>query len=137
MFTKETQELAKPCYEVIEKISKGKWEWEPEIGEYYIEDKEPQLIGDEIYLEHVQYLLVISQSLTPLLHWERIIKILERIGYGVTVTYEGGEELNERAYCNIWKDGKYVVEDKRGEDCQSVVMRAVIELGKELNHVKS
>ena len=149
MFTKETQELAKPCVEAIKKISKGKWEWEPEWGDnfilqnalcifHYTEKDRVYFVVDtwkELQDRPSGYFDDVSVSL---LHWERIEEILEGMGYDVFVIDQGsnGEMLDEYV-AEIWKPAPVDCRKERpwidgtGKTRQLAVMRAVIELTKE------
>lgn len=111
-FTKEAQELAKDSIEAIKKISKGKWEWEPEVGDWIIEKKPehtirfgnkekksiPHLIisiasydtGNTLHvITNASAVRVDEPNATPLLHWERIEEILEGIGYYMSLPTKG------------------------------------------------
>lgn len=145
MFTKEAQELAKPCYEAIKKISKGKWEWKPEVGEWCI---------GGLYNPHLivaladKYIFTITWGITfafkqkaenyiPLLHWERIEEILEGMGYEVQITKPRHWSTDEML-CDISKFGEIFLNhwNGNGKTRQEAVMQAVIELGKESSNEK-
>jgi len=152
MFTKEAQELASKVYEAIKKISKGKWEWEPKAGggEWCIYNKKPHLIvgvgvGNDLWLRKSGIMCYMFEpdkrkKIIPLLHWERIEEILEGMGYRVYMEefyMDRSLKARKSAECKIYKYG----EDLQGgtllikieaKSCQLAVMRAVIELGKEM-----
>lgn len=152
MFSKEAIALAKPCYEAIKKISKGKWEWEPEKGELFgLPDLEyhPDNLG--VYLYTVDYAVFyyhfikkrIVETQTdyleyciPLLHWEEIEEILEGIGYEIgidklTKITSEQEKHPDKFEVIIEKTGEIGGEENwiSGSTRQLAVMRAVIELG--------
>jgi len=123
--------LAKPCYEAIKKISKGKWEWEPEKWQGVIYRGKVDLVLHvltPIYVDLLSKSGVFIKDLIPLLHWERIRKILKQCGYSFSITSgaSGGEIT---VYANIGTDRVYA--KYHNNDLQLEVMRAVIELGKE------
>lgn len=143
MFTKETQELAKATAEAIKKISKGKWEWEPEMGEWciwqdkvYVIYEVEENIGEIIQMKDTRiaapydFHYVMRKSLTPLLHWERILSILKTFGFKSTVTTEDGW-----AHIHFFDSDERCVKTQDGFT-QPSVMRAVIELGKESSNEK-
>ncbi len=132
---------------------KVKWKWELQVGEYILLDDEIHLLfptrdglGFDAgmscgrstgYCEekcYQDFTDSIKAKCIPILPWETIIKILETMGYVVTVIYEGGDELHKRGYCNIWEEDKCVVEVEGAKDCPEAVMLAVIKLGKELTN---
>ena len=159
MFTKEAQELAKATVEAIKKIAerqekecpeckgkgilglpscrlckgsgrvKGKWEWEPEVGEWYYQDfgnGKLLLVKDEhVRLDIIEDLYVEHVKLTPLLHWEKIEEILEGMGYELGLhnwlenKYQGSIYFNNRRLFGTI-----------GKSHQEAVMLAVIELAR-------
>jgi hypothetical protein len=169
MFSKEAQELAPKVYEAIKKITgkerecpkckgsafackldegcdgtgkvKGKWEWEPEVGEWYIWEGIANVIcqvwdsyglpSPNISIDNMKNDIrqVTTKRLIPLLHWERIRKILKQFDYSFSITSgaSGGEIT---VYKTIGTNKLY--EKYHNNDLQCAVMRAVIELGKEV-----
>jgi len=153
MFTKEAIALAKDSVEAIKKISKGKWEWKPEVGGWALRpSRHPQDNVGNIGIITQSYGRIIeftptdtthksiTEALTgliPILHWEKLEQILEGMGYYIKVS---------RLSCKIclpkpkdldpdslgyflWNDEHQVRGE--GDDRQEAVMQAVIELGKE------
>lgn len=151
MFNKEEIALAKPTVEAIKKISRNyynsvsklpggglsetEWEWEPEVGEFYITpENEIWCIGDDLDREDTIIAKDLNKKYIPLLHWERIEEILEGMGYSMIVSHPldcpDGKRLGY--LCIIWhkdwssdKEIEYV-----GDRRQEAVQRAVIELGR-------
>ncbi|NVM22873.1 MAG: hypothetical protein HWN68_13960 [Desulfobacterales bacterium] len=137
MFSKEEIKLVKPCYEAIKKISKGKWEWKPEVGEWCMEDENMYLIkgfydffkegiglcnidtGEIFYTEKIE-------KYTPFLHWEKLEGILEGMGY--IISFFNNPEVAWA--CQVWKDDKQVLVVDACKTRQEAVMRAVIEVVK-------
>lgn len=117
---------------------KGSWEWEPEwrdlimtpTGIWMFDEQ----VGYRLYLrnkdQEVSYITAdeIGRHSFPLLHWERIRKILCLFGYSFSITsgVSGGEIT---VYENIGTDKVY--EKYHNNDLQLEVIQAVIELGKE------
>jgi len=152
MFSKEIIALAKPCIEAIKKISKGKWEWKPERGELFgLPDLKyhPDNLGIYLYtVDHtVFYYHIVKKKIVetqtgyleyciPLLHWERIERVLKGMGYCIFLT--GNIELSTKYTVVIGTTVEHIglLEGKSEIKCfgktrQLAVMRAVIELGKE------
>ena len=144
MFSKEAIKLAKPCYEAIKKISKGKWEWKPEVGEQFIGVHGmpiviagiidvPLIFGTENrrlqYLSMDKVREIFVKDVIPLLHWERIEEILEGMGYGLLLKREdiGGKHYQ----AEFWNKNTWGHKLSVGKTRQEAVMRAVIEVGKE------
>lgn len=118
---------------------KGKWEWEPQRGEFaqigmgmiILVDRDG--LFENKFVETSDMGLIEINRLTPLLHWERIEEILEGMGYEVK-TFDI-QVKRRRWLSHIWKRGK--LKDKlvaSVDNCktrQEAVQKAVIELGKE------
>ena len=114
-------------YEAIKKISKGKWEWEPQVGEWYISPMDIiHLIPERQELSKDYQKLCI-----PLLHWERIEEILEGIGlgFGVWRTFEGVSLEMYWLEDNPNQDPCVIIEKAKSR--QEAAYKAVIELAKE------
>ena len=142
MLSKEVIKLAKPCNEAIKKIAERqgkKWEWEPEVGERFIGPEGipiviagiidvPLVFGTENrrlqYLSMLKVKEVFVKDVTPLLHWEKILRLLKDLGYSMFV-----ETQSHNCRATISKDSMEIAR-KIGEDSQSAVMQAVIEAGK-------
>lgn len=141
MFTKEEIALAKDTVEAIKKISKGKWEWEPEVGEFVIIYGQVVLVKS-VWPEALHYGISLEYGLhgiegyakdyIPLLHWERIEKILEGMGYELDVFKSIKEHL---FVCSVHRNSKIVLV-VRAKSRQLAVTQAVIELGKESSNEK-
>jgi len=153
MFTKTKIELAKPCVEAIKKIAKAKgkkWEWEPERGEWFIYKKRIYLLTDirekGKFLGHFVYddtygLHREIGEVTPLLHWEKLEKIMEGLGYSIHIGCVGDMEnwhwkpkefykaRLDQKFCYIPKNEILTIADTR----QEAVMRAIIKLGEEID----
>lgn len=118
-----------------------KWEWEPEVGEQFIGSEGipiviagiidvPLVFGTENrrlrYLSMSKVKEVFVKDVTPLLHWEKILRILKNLGYSIFVETQF---YNCRA--TISRNGVEITR-KIGEDSQSAVMQAVIKAAKEI-----
>jgi len=143
MFTKTKIELAKPCVEAIKKIAQAKgkeWEWEPEIGDFFLFGKEMGIVVDEDWVNPHTFKgmcidpeekrgvinIIYIERATPILHWEKIEKILEDWGC-VVIVYQGK--------CEIWEDDNTGMRLRirwGGKTRQEAVMRAIIKLGEEI-----
>lgn len=121
---------------------KVEWEWKPEVGERFIHKKKIFLVinteqcgifpfpyfihyHDEEMCLGMKDRQTESRKVIPLLYWERILRILRGLGYGVFV-----ETQLHNCRATISRDGAEIVR-KIGEGSQSAMMQAVIELGKE------
>jgi len=145
MFTKKETDLAVKTVEAIKQIAikKGKkWEWEPEAGEWCIwKGKLELIVAVNRYYNSSEYHyplifrirfscgeLIESYKCIPILRWERLKKIMEKMGY--EVRFEGYHhfdtypcEIISRSFgrlCNV--------EDKTW---QLSVMKAIIKLAEE------
>jgi len=143
MFTKTEIELAKPCIEAVKKIAKAKgkeWEWKPEVGEWCIDENNIMLIAEVDYItDDPENWYQISNGsynwctgsmyVIPLLHWEKLEKIMEKFGYKMYVKFEtiGGNHY-QCGICN----GTAVLVLEIGKTRQEAVMRAIIRLGEEI-----
>jgi len=151
MFTKEEIALAKATVEAIKKISKGKWEGKPEVGEWCIYKKNneialivfhwPKTESNKYETLEVAFPLGTNRGIEefadefiPLLHWERIEEILEGMGVGYEVKidkWQGFEREGQNFRVSIRQNGVLMVGTHRTKTRQLAVMRAVIELVKE------
>ncbi len=143
MFNKKALALARDSNEAIKVLTEKqgkKWEWEPEVGEQFIGSEGiPIVIAGIIdvplifktenrrlrYLSMNKVKEVFVKNVTPLLHWEKILRLLRDLGYGVFV-----ETQSHNCRATISRDGVEITR-KIGEDSQSAVMQAVIEAAKE------
>lgn len=107
----------------------GGWNWEEKVGEWFLYPK--NLLGDmqlvtsvELYHLHAwgEDFEISFKGLIPILHWEEIERVLEGMGYSVSVY---------RDCCSISKGNTPLVEAD-GKSRQEAVMRAVIKLGEEI-----
>ena len=83
MFTKEVIELAKPCVEAIKKISKAKgkeWKWKPEVGDFFLFSKDKGMCVEPKEKRGVVNILYIIEEVVPILHWEKLEKIMNSLG---------------------------------------------------------
>lgn len=129
--------LAKPLVEAIKKISKGTWKWKPEQGEWCVnkEGGYAQLVSDvdketgDIYLSSPSgHVWLHSVNFIPILYWERIVKILEGMGYYVGINrFKPQKQEKAECYCEIWKDGVFYIKIF-GNNYQQVTMQAVVGL---------
>lgn len=151
MFTKEEIALAKPVYEALRKLG---WEWKPEwldpllftYGKYSevywfkCPDLSERFKG-WIYtltkdIEETA-LHIPQKDCIPLLHWEKIEGILEEFGYEVEHSHHNRETCQrlEKYVVEIWKPGDTLLTSYicgYGKTRQEAVMKAVIELAKEV-----
>jgi len=150
MFSKETQALAKATVEAIKKISKGKWEWKPQFGDYVLWNNELWFfrcyagLGQALLHQVSESQVANIKACIPLLHWERIEEILEGMRYEVK---EQRQSMSQSAQCWICPSHNHLEATGRdlnnylqwrqhhtltvfGKTRQEAVMRAVIELGK-------
>jgi len=122
---------------------KGKWEWEPEVGEWCIfQDAHipPRKKVCLVIRAEGLYISVFPKYLDkfgdytcfrkptnciPLLHWERIEEILEGMGYEVWT-----DKLKGYVKCRIFRGKDQLVLEQR-KTRREAVYAAVIELGKE------
>jgi len=110
MFSKAEQNLALRTNEAIKKISKAKgkkWEWKPEVGEWCIVLGYSNAVGligliekdiNVPGLAYVECNVFIPkfedndwyerEKLVPFLHWEKLEKIMEGLGYYVILWWD-------------------------------------------------
>lgn len=150
------EDLAKPCYEALKKISKRvklgvrikleEWKWEPEVGEWVLAKHfHPQvrLIAATsdgwawtAYRTEEQGLSChsVTGDCIPILHWERIEEILEGMGYYLQMNKPLDVSIEKgtmKVGCSIYQTGKDdFITFAQAKSRQEVVMLAVIELGK-------
>ncbi len=146
--------IADPCHTHIKcpkcnGTGKGKWEWEPEVGEWCIYCNKRFLISHvsknivEYYVELGRGFSVKANLCIPFLPWETIEKILEGMGYVFQSPRDwlGEHRFNERSNYELWistasrssrasahKDFRTGYAESKSR--QLAVMRAVIELAK-------
>jgi len=139
MFTKKQIELASKVNKILEKLG---WEWEPERGEWCLVKDEieigvfkPHLIsmvhGESLYSYEAwrQNHWYISEVI-PILHWERLERILEEMGYWPEITRRIYGSEGAKSHCKIDKNGKFMVA-AWAEIRQEAVMEAIIKLAEE------
>jgi len=160
MFSKEAVKLTKSLVEAIKKIAEKreggkKWRWEPETGELFaLPDYEynPHHLGIYLYSSDnftYYYFLPRKEIITtqngyfeycvPFLHWERIERILEEMGYYLSVVgfekdSDEWETEDYQAYICVKnkKDKQYKEWYGHNKSRQIAVMQAVIEAAKEI-----
>ncbi|MHC1624720.1 MAG: hypothetical protein ACXQS2_01805 [Methermicoccaceae archaeon] len=154
MFTKTEIELAPKVYEAIRKIAKAKgkkWEWKPEIGDWFLLDDYPYVVAgvlwytiedkvvdepqpdDAISIVYVKSHTIQTEAhdnVIPLLHWEKLEKIMEKFGYFLDLDYD----YHTPFCCEIW-DSKQNLPVAFGYENtrQEAVMQAIIELSEKID----
>lgn len=121
---------------------KGKWEWEPEVGESFVGSEGvpiviagiidvPLALGTENRrLQHLslgKVKEVFVKDTIPLLHWEKLEEILKEMGYIINLQYNPKVAW----WCEIWRNELLLEKVDACQTRQEAVQRAVIELGKE------
>jgi len=132
MFTKKEIELAPKVNEILTKLG---WEWIPEMGEWCIYGF--GVLGLVIGVRGKQWLNISDygyelhrDSAYPILQWEKIEEILEKLGYSVEIKniyyfYDKYEFVISQQYSN------FKTIEERAKTRQEAVMKAVTKLGKE------
>jgi len=147
MFTKTEIELAKPTYEAIKKIARAKrkkWEWKPEVGEWCIDENNIMLIAEVDYItdDPENWYQIANGSynwctgsmyVIPLLHWEKLEKIMEGLGCELDLKDFRGSYSYFSA--RFWQNGVYATIPEIGKTRQEAVMRAIIKLGEETKKI--
>lgn len=113
-----------------------RWKWEPKMGEQFIWDEQVWTIGGTkgkwFIVVNTEYgtttdrLLSSLRKYIPILHWETIERVLEEVGYTVELEGHYSCQIHPPNELRAWPEGGAVAESR-----QEVVMKAVIELGKE------
>jgi len=148
VFTKEVIELAKPCIEAIKKIAQAKgkkWEWKPEIGDFFLFGKEMGIVVDKYKVNPYTFKgmcvepkekrgavnILYIEDITPIPHWEKLEKIMEGLGYVMDLgfTYIAAGKY---WYCNLRNINNGKIVGVYGETRQEAVMRAIIRLSEEI-----
>jgi len=156
MFTKTEIELAPKTIEAIKKISKAKgkdWEWKPEVGDWIVEKETKQVGIITEYskkLQEVCYMLLDKNKKFPpgtevigcpvedimsLYHWEKLEKIMNSLGYYLTL--EPVDIYNSGFRAVFWEKLSEEDELPNSPVCktrQEAVMRAIIKLGEEIGN---
>lgn len=144
-FTKEAQELAKPCCEAIKKISKGKWEWRPRYRDACLRKRgypgictvliyDP--LGGQVKITRGfgRAKWVPADDIIPLLHWEKIEEILEGMGWSkFKFSFSINGTVEARSHKTVSKpDTSDWIKlcSGTGKSRQEAVTWAVIKLGK-------
>jgi len=139
MFSEEVVELAPKVYEVLKKLG---WEWEPEEGEWFVSNGRTFLIVKKrkkgITYYHDYYGIaenlfrIAIEDVIPILHWEKIKKILEGLGYSIALSISnyGGEIMVTRTD-EYEHDATLFESSYKGNNVQEAVMETVIKLGEE------
>jgi len=146
MFTKEEIEIANPCYEALKKLG---WEWEPKEGEWGLTDYgETVLIYKNVDKKSKKNCPLLANTdvygITscigpeyhevgiPILHWEKIKKILEGLGYFIALSISNyGGEIMVTGTDEYEHDATLFELSYKGNNVQKAVMETVIKLGEE------
>ena len=140
MFRKVEQELGRKIPDALKKLSGGKWEWEPTIGDrvcrgemilFYagiIPAINGKRAGKFISEAGTQYEWPISLVI-PLLYWERIEEILEEMGYD-KFKFSWHQLKDQFVICDIRKDDKLICA-QAAKSRQEAVQRAILALVEE------
>jgi len=147
MFTKTEIELAPKVYEALKKIAEKqgkKWEWEPEIGDWFLLNDYPYVVAgvlwytiankvdnepqpdDAISVVYVKSHTIQTEAhdnVIPLPHWEKLEEIMEGLGYILQGPFKDKSCFVARFGVKGWAEGK---------SRQEAVMRAIIKLGEEI-----
>ena len=134
---------------------KIKYSWTPQVGEWFV-------LGGVVYLIDIDMLPIITDLTIPILEWEEIERVLEKAGYRLEIRDELNDDMvkiNKKEQFLVWHwvnihGLKIKVKDFLGPghgsrvslvgsvpivslysivSRQEAVMKAVLELGKELN----
>lgn len=146
MFSREEIALAPKVDEAIKKIAEkaGKtWEWEPKRGEFaqigmgmiVLVDRDG--LFENKFVDTSNMGIIEINRLIPFLHWERIERILEGMGYETELN-EFKATGSDYAYgiFGYDKNDKYHTAHGYGKTRQEAVQRAVIKFGKRDRHEK-
>lgn len=139
MLTEEERELAVEFNEALKKVSKGKWKWEPRWGDHFIlvnahcifhyaEREKVHFLNDAWEDLQSRPLKYFEENSTPLFHGERVVEILEGMGYIVRVREEGGFGEECKYNCGIYTNKLEV--GGSAPTFQEAVRQATIELAK-------
>jgi len=72
----------------------------------------------------------------PLLHWERLEKIVGDLGYKLVVCKVVNTlDPRERFMCEIWEEGKELYVCEVADTRQEAVMRVIIKLGEKIQEI--
>jgi len=145
MFTKEEIQLAPKVYKILENLG---WRWKPKMGEWCIYENNLRLITqvDANYIVRLKKVVwgfdeewMEKSKVIPILHWEKIEKILEKRDYDLYV------DLNETLELYIPPEGHYakflnyrdrsIWAEGVGKTRQEAVMQAVVRLGEQLEGI--
>lgn len=128
-------ENSEPCTEYCSKCfstGKVKWKWEPKVGEFYLLYGKLHLVTDPL-IARERFINVWKKDGVkpiPILPWEELERVLEGVDYKLVI-----EPKRFNTYSCYIYDSNHKVWAKDKER-QPTVMKAVIQLGKEL-HAKS
>lgn len=119
------KELAPGVNEVLERLD---WKWQPQVGEWFFMDN-PLFPTPHIVCEHMNKNPDDLEYYIPILPWEEIEKVLEKVGYFLSIVRD-----NIRGLWFVGIDKHYIYEGHQGNGKfrQEAVMLAVIKLGREL-----
>lgn len=122
MFTKQEIEVCKQVPSALKILSGEKWEWKPEVGEWFLSPLlSPHMVneGEELAPDY-------KRKCIPLLHWEKLETELSNLGYSYAeIDLENG----------LWEfqidDGHDYIFAATGKTRQEAVCKAILELVKE------
>jgi len=144
MFTKEVIETAKPCDNALRKLG---WKWKPQPGEWCIYKKNGEIALVTDYYpktasnkyETVEVLFPprentrveeFANNFIPILHWEKIEKILEKAGYGIHISSSWEHALCQIFLTSTGKGRRNVIVREGGRTRQEAIIKSVIALAK-------
>lgn len=138
------QELGRKIPGALKKLSGNKWEWKPEIGELFIYKPHNRVYSvgylgtKELYflycITHIDWGSALKTEVIPLLHWEKLERILEGMRYRLQQEDYGYNpkmsEYSYRARILYKAELPYKTAWLCAKTRQEAVCRAVLELAK-------
>lgn len=142
LFTREEIKLAPKVIESIKKIAKGqgkKWEWEPERGNWFLGENNQLFLVTDIWKNFIfddPYCYEGGfNEVIPLLHWEKLEKILEETtGYFLEVEKIGCENCECLVLKGTGDPETGCVAVGKGKTRQEAVMRAIVKLSEKIDN---
>jgi len=127
---------------------KTHYSWTPQVGEWCTKEDSLYLVtgywinkvtGNLSLLVHVNGYEIIElqgRNCIPILEWEEIERVLEKAGYILSIRDDiNPETVSKNGFqCTIEKGFDFPIFSGYGKIRQSAVMKAVLELGKEINN---
>ena len=119
-------------------IGKLHYSWTPQVGEWVIDpENNIACIGSNKDLENLRLAMAVNPYFVSILDWQTIEEILEKAGYWMEVIKPLGKYIKAGTMavsCSIYEDEGRAgcVAFVKAKTCQEAVMKAVIELGKEM-----